>query len=188
MPAENAIGALQASSFLGNKAMFQNPKGLTELDVGDVSSRFALLGLKRPTGICILPNNYLYAEKTDDLFLAVSAPDIKVRLRQAGVPPETIIPDGVKIPYRDDRDSTLVLPTLFVAACYLSQNPDVLNVALGVVANYVTDFFKGRSGANRVKCSVHVETTDKKTVKNIEYDGDPEQFAKIVEAIKRAIR
>jgi len=167
--------------------MFEEPKGLTETDVGDMSGRFKELGLIRPVSVCILPSNFLGAEKQDDLFFAASAPDLKVRLRHAGVFLEKITPEGLKIPYRDDRDNTLVLPTLFLAACYLSENPNLLNIAIGVVANYVTDFFKGKCGAKRVKCSVHVERTDKKTVKKIDYDGDSEQFGKFIETINKAI-
>lgn len=91
------------------------------------------------------------------------------------------------MPYRDDRDSTLIMPALLLVASYFSGNPNLLNIALGVLANYVTDYFKGKGGTNRVKCTVHVEQTDKKTVKRIEYDGDPEQFGKVIEAINKAI-
>jgi hypothetical protein len=83
---------------------------------------------------------------------------LRVLLRKAGVALDKIEPAGVKIPFQDDRDSTLLLPILFFGASYLSENPNLLNVALGVMANYVTDWFKGKMGNNRVTCNV-VNTT-----------------------------
>ncbi len=77
----------------------------------------------------------------------------------------------MKIPFRDDRDSALILPAIFLGASYLSGNPHLVNVALGVLANYVTHYFRGKTGHNRVRCTVIVEKTEKKTTKKIEYDG-----------------
>lgn len=164
------------------------PKGLSETDVGHVAARLGELGLNAPTGICILPSNFFFAENRNDLFVPPCAPDIKALLRQAGVTLDKIEPEGVKIPFRDDRDSTLILPVLFLGAAYLSSNPNLLNVALGVVANYVTDYFRGKAGRSRVRCCVVVETTDKKTTKKIDYDGSPEEFGKIIDAINKTVK
>jgi hypothetical protein len=123
-----------------------------------------------------------------DLFFAPSSPDLQVLLRQVGVSVDKIEPEGVKIPFRDDRDSTLILPAIFLGASYLSGNAHLVNVALGVLANYVTDYFRGKAGLNRVKCTVIVEKTEKKTTKKIEYDGAPEGFDKLIDAINKAVK
>lgn len=163
------------------------PTGVSEIEVGNVSIRLQELGLNAPTGICILPSNYINAASSNDLFVPQTAPDLRVLLRKAGVNLTKIEPDGVKVPYRDDRDRTLILPMLFFAASYFTQDPNQLNVALGVVANFVTDFFRGMIGTHRVNCSVVVEKTDKKTTKMIHYNGPPEEFGKLIDCIKKTL-
>ncbi len=167
--------------------MAKQREGLVETDMESIAPRFAELGLSEPRGLCILPINFFGADGQTDLYLHPQMPDFKVLLRQAGVPLDNIVPDGVKIPYRNDHDSTLVVPTLFLGAAYLSGNANLLNVALGVVANYVTDYFRGQGGVKRVECTVLIEKTEKKTVKRIEYSGSPDEFAKLIEAIKTTL-
>jgi hypothetical protein len=166
----------------------REPRGISEAASQSVPNRLSELGLNAVTGIAILPENLFSAENREDLFFAPAATDFKVLLRQAGVTLDKIEPDGVKISFRDDRESTLFVPTLFLAGAYLSGYPNLVNLAIGVIANYVTDFFRGRSGDKRVNCTVILETTGKKTTKRIDYDGPPEEFGKLIDAIKKTIK
>lgn len=72
---------------------------------------------------------------------------------------------------------------LFVSYAALSQNPHIVSVALTVIANYVTDLFKGSPHPARVKLSVVVETHTTKTTttvtKKIDFDGPPDKFSEI---------
>jgi hypothetical protein len=181
------------------------PEKLTEETVENLDARFAELGLNPTNGIAILPSNFLYATGQSDLYLVPAAPDMKVRLRQAGVALDKVTPEGVTIRYRDDRDSTLTLPLLFLGGAFLSQNANLINVALGVAANYVTDYFRGKAGRHRVVCSFLVETTEattqtktntkakpvttteKKTAKKLDFDGPAESFNKLIDTIKKAL-
>jgi len=58
-----------------------------------------------------------------------------------------------------------------VGALLLSQNPHLLSLALNVIANYATDFFKGLPGRNKVVLDVVVEDKTQKRSKKIHYDG-----------------
>jgi hypothetical protein len=76
---------------------------------------------------------------------------------------------------------------------------------LGVAANYVTDYFRGKAGRHRVVCSFLVETTEattqtktntkakpvttteKKTAKKLDFDGPAESFNKLIDTIKKAL-
>ena len=62
--------------------MFEEPKGLTESEVGELSKRLTELGLQPPSTLCILPTNVLSADTQDALFFAVTAPDLKVLFRR----------------------------------------------------------------------------------------------------------
>jgi hypothetical protein len=73
-----------------------------------------------------------------------------------------------------------------VSASLLSQNPHVISVALGVVSNYLTDWFKGIPGSKKVRLDVVVEQTEGQTYKRIHYEGDPEglnELARIVREV-----
>jgi hypothetical protein len=168
--------------------MSGKPIVVSETDVDDITTRFTELGLKPSSGICILPSNFLDATSQDELFCRADANDLKILFRQAKVTLDKIEPDGVKIPFRDDRDSSLYLPALLLGSAFLANNPHLLNIALAVVANYVTDYFRGKAGKNRVTCSVIVEKTDNKTTKQINYDGPPEEFGKLIDSINKAIK
>ena len=82
----------------------------------------------------------------------------------------------------------LLGPVLFVSYAILSENPHILSVALSVIANYVTDLFKGSPEPARAKLSVVIETqttkTTKTTTKKIDFDGPPDKIPEITAFIK----
>ena len=47
----------------------------------------------------------------------------------------------------------------------LTSDPNVISVALGVLSNYLTDFFQGMSGDKTVKLDVVIEKTADATCK-----------------------
>ena len=171
---------------MSNPSQLSNGVSVSEVD--QLAVRLQELGLKSPTSICIVPSNYASAITFGDLFVPPSAADLRPLFREAGVSLETISPDGEGFLYRDDRDSTLIMPVIFFGMSYWSGNLDAITVALDVITNYVTDFFRGKAGNKNVRCSVLVETDTKKTVRRIEYDGPPESFDKLVDAIKIAVK
>jgi hypothetical protein len=131
----------------------------------------------------------LFAENRNELFLPPSAADLKVLFRQAGVTLDKMEPAGLKIPFRDDRDSTLILPVVFFGAAYISENPHLLAISLSVIANYVTDYFRGKVGMNRVRCSVLVKTTrDGTTTKEVRFDGPATEFGQLIPAINKIVK
>lgn len=76
----------------------------------------------------------------------------------------------------------LVLPTLVISATYISQNPELVNLSLNLISNYIYDFFKGIRGEKIVKCKILVK--DGKSVKKISYKGAPEEFKEVANIIK----
>jgi hypothetical protein len=165
--------------------MNDEPTGFSETEVGNVAARLSELGLNPAVGICIVPSNLFVAGNRDELFVPPTAPDIKTLLRQAGVTLDKIEPEGTRILLRDDRDSTLILPILFFATAQLSNSVALVNVALGVVANYVTDYFRGKVGGGRVIFSVVHEKNSNKTATKISFDGPPEDFGKVIDVLKQ---
>jgi hypothetical protein len=157
-------------------------------DYLDVGQRASDLGIKAPEGACILPRGFARAKNARELVHESSALDLKTLFREADLPITAYQPDGVKIPYLQENDITWVGPALFFSAAAISQNPHIVSVALSVIANYVTDLFKGLPQPARVKLSVVVETHNTKTTttvtKKIDFDGPPDKLSEINGLIK----
>lgn len=154
----------------------------------DVEERASALGITKPEGFCILPRHFEDGKTQSDFRHESSALDVKALLRQAKIPIALYKPDGADIPVLQENDNTWVGPIIFVTAAALSSNPDILAVALGVIANYVTELFRGSPEPSRARITVVVETsktkTTKKTTKRINFDGPPEEIKEIKKIIK----
>lgn len=146
-------------------------------DFIDVRSRIAALGLSLPSGMVVLPYNLDDATQPSELIYAGSASAVLKVLRTSGKVAAAITEEPLTM--RRDHDFTIVLPTLFFAAAYLSDNPHAISVALGVIGNYATQMMQGIPSGGRVKLSVAVETTKTKTVRKIDYDGPPSGLAEV---------
>lgn len=157
-------------------------------DYIDVEQRASDLGLKAPEGACILPRHFDCAKDASELCHESTALDLKTIFRAADLPITVYQPDGVKIPYLQENNITWVGPALLFSYAAVSQNPHIISLTLSVIANYVTDLFKGSPQPARVKLSVLVETTTTKTTtkttKKIEFDGPPDKLSEINGIIK----
>jgi hypothetical protein len=157
-------------------------------DYVDVEERSSNLGIKAPEGAFMLPRHFAHAKDVGELCHESSALDLKTLFRQAGLPITVYQPDGARIPYLQENDVTWVGPVLFFSAAALVQNPHLVSVALSVIANYVTDLFKGLPPSARVRLTVVVETTTtkttKKTTKKIDFDGPPDKISEINDLVK----
>ena len=150
------------------------PQVVSELeDFVDLEARAVSLGLNSPSGLCFLPGNIEDATSASDLLYEGDIASLRVLLRQAGVVETRLERDGVRVPVLKTKSIELVMPTLFIGAALLSENPNVVNIALGIVANYATDFFKGLGGAKRVRFSIVIQDKAAGRYKRFKYSGDP---------------
>lgn len=140
----------------------------------NVTERAAVLGCNIPTRIALLPRNFEDAGSREDLLHESSAPTVRILLRQAGISETPLELEGEKFPERSEKDfERWIAPIIFVSGAFLTQNPHAIALALGVISNYLTDFFKGIPSGKRVTLDVVVETSLKK-YKKVHYEGPPE--------------
>lgn len=137
----------------------------------NLSERFLLLGLQQPEGIAILPRNITTAQSREELLHEDSAPTIRALWRQVGITEAPLEGRDAPFPTLAEKDASLVLPMIFISGAVLSENPAAVSLALSVLANYITEFFKSFSGQRRVKFRIIVETNPTSSCKSIEYDG-----------------
>jgi len=149
----------------------------------DVRERAVELGCNPPTGLALLPRNYDIAGSKDDLVYEGSTLEIRTLWRQARISETQIEKEGDRFPHIHERYAEWIGPVIFISASVLSQDPHAVSVALGVLSNYLTDFFKGVPISSRkVKLSLVVE--DVGGYKRIDYEGNVEGLARLPEVIR----
>lgn len=156
-------------------------------DFDSVSERISALGYSCPDdGIAILPINFENASSVEELRQAAESSTVKTLFRNANVPYVDLFKGEKRLPYVHNNAFELVVPTLFVSANLLSQNPAAVSIALSVIANYATDFFKGMSKEASVKLEVVIEITKTKKCKRISYEGPPEGLRALADVIRES--
>lgn len=167
----------------------------------NLDEKAKLLGVNVPKGVSILPRHFLDSDDASKLVFEDSAQDVKVVLKRAGITLDNIVPKERVIPIQAQHDAQWIGPTLFVGALALSQNPNLISIALGVIANFVTDLFRGKLGTHNMTLDIAVEQKEKTEKKgDIEvsettncvlchYSGPPESFvATVTQTIRDALK
>ena len=153
-------------------------------DYPNVSERLAALGAKYPSGLALLPANFESANSIAEFRQVSEAATVKTLFRNAGLLQSDLVEKAQRPPYIQNNAFDLILPTVFVSAALWSENQNYISVALSLIANYATDFFKGLSGTKNVKLDVVVERSKSKTCKRISYSGPAEGLKDLAEVIR----
>jgi hypothetical protein len=141
-------------------------------DYLDVDERARALGLAVPTSLCFLPRNFDDAAAPSELIHESSVSTLRILFRRSEITESCLEPQGTRLPLIQENGFELILPSLFVATALLADNPQIVNIALGVIANYATDFFKGIPGTKTVRFSIVTKDAAGRS-KRIKYCGDP---------------
>jgi hypothetical protein len=156
-----------------------------QFDFVDVKKRAKDLGCNTPTGIALLPRNFESAASKDELLHESSAPTVRVLFRTNGIYETPLEREGEKFPQISEKAlDAWVGPIIFVSLSLYSQNPHIISLALGVISNYLTDWFKGIPGPKNAKLDIVIET--KKMYKRIQYEGPVSGLEKVSEVIHKA--
>ncbi|MCT8090481.1 MULTISPECIES: hypothetical protein [unclassified Acinetobacter] len=77
-------------------------------------------------------------------------------------------------------------PTLLFTTAALTQNPELVSIALNVLSDYISDYFKGRKEPN-IKLNVMIQKS-KAEYTNLKYEGPKDglkEIEKLIEKLKR---
>lgn len=126
-------------------------------------------------GVVILPHNYLSEDKeeyysTTLSFYKYSKEKVEIAYLTK---PELLV---------EQRSGEWFGPVLLFTSYSLSQNPELVSITCGVIANYVTDFFKGQKKPHIRLKVIHKETKTSKLIE-ISYEGDLEGLDKLEKSI-----
>jgi len=158
--------------------------GITITDYCRVDQRVAELGCLYPDGIALLPENFDTPRDRGELLQRTSGTTLRKAFRAEKLPVVEVLPASERIPYITYKHFEWVIPTLFISASVISENPVAVSIALSVVANFITDFLKGIPTAKNIKLNIVVEKRLDRTCKKINYDGDVAGLSSLAEIIK----
>ena len=151
----------------------------------DVQDRAEQLGLNKPDGLALLPRNFDTVTELKELLHESAVQTVRILFRENDIPENRVEPKGHKIPCIQENEFSLVFPTIFVGTLLMSQNPQLLSLAISVIANYATDFFKGLPGRNKVVLDLVVEDKTQKRSMKIHYDGAVDGLKEITEIAEK---
>jgi hypothetical protein len=121
------------------------------------------------SSILFVPENWP-AERKDHVYSSTVDSVVKL-LKQNEVPVETLDPIDATTALQDNRGLDWIVPTFVVSGSLVTQNPMLISVALGVIANYVTDLLKGLKSDPVVKLNIIQTAADVKKAQRICYEG-----------------
>jgi hypothetical protein len=116
-----------------------------------------------------------------------TAPTIRALWNENGIEETRIEREAEGIPYIEENSFEWVGPVIFIGAAVFSSHPHVISLSLSILANYLTDYFKGRPDPRRVKLSIVVPDSRSARHTKIDYDGNIEGL-KTIERIVKDIR
>lgn len=147
------------------------------MSADNLNDRLLKLGLTFPGGIAVLPLNFDVAETRDELNYSPLTVEIERELRKAGVQLEIADPDDDRV-YLETRSVDWVLPVMAFGAV-LVNNPEAVQVVLGVISNYLFDKMKRLGSNHTVRMEILRERLDGKD--HLKYEG-PVEGLKSLEA------
>lgn len=137
---------------------------------------------------CIDNNDFIFLPEnieadTIEYIYTESTSDIRKIFRANSLSAFYLCSDKPKLRARKSAD--WFGPTLFVNFAILSQNPELINIALNLVSSYLYDLFKGTASKKEVKFEIVVQTKKSKGFKKIKYEGDVDGIKDLAEIIKQ---
>ena len=153
-------------------------------DFIDVKKKAQEIGCNIPSHIALLPRNFDTALSKEELIHESTTPTVRVLWRQNGITETPLEQPGEKFPFVAEKAFEWVGPTIFISAMLLSQNPHLVTIALNVISNYLTEWFRGIPRDRRkAKLRIIIETKSG-CYKKIEYEGPPDELKVLPQVIR----
>jgi hypothetical protein len=152
----------------------------------DVRKKIKELDCIDPSGFALLPSNFEGSNNISEFLQQSDSATVRTLFRTSQIPLDEIVSKEQRGAYVQNNAFDWISPTIFISASLITQSPNLISVALSVLANYVTDFFQGTKNDATVKLEIVVETTKTNKYKRVSYSGPVEGMKSLPEAIKAA--
>ena len=153
-------------------------------DYATLSDELQRLKLNTPEQLSFFPENLSDAKSSADLIYTDSIHDFQkiFRLNSLSIPQLADTPAQ----FRTRKSADFFAPGLFVTGLMISNNPNLVSVALNIISTYITDIFKGTAGEKKVKFEVITDDADG-NFKKVVYEG-PVSGIKDLEKVIKSLR
>jgi hypothetical protein len=156
-------------------------------DYIDVGRKIADLGCRRPERMALLPINFESASSMEELLQASEAATIRKLLLTGGIPLDDIFDRNQRPPYVKNKSHEWVAPIIFVSTTLYSQNPALVSLALNILGNYATDFFRGLRRVSDISLNIVVGQKNG-SYRKITYQGPIEGLKDLAKVIREATK
>ena len=153
-----------------------------QLEEVNISNKLKELDIELPSTIAFYPENLKLATKKDELIFTETAAELCKYFKEQNINTEFFGADTEL--YRSRKSAEIYLPAIFISLSLVSENPSIVSVALNVLSNYITEFFKGTFGKKTVNIEFFIETRKKNVVKKVAYKGDVQGLSELEKVIK----
>lgn len=155
-------------------------------DYIDVEAKAREVGLNLPSGLALVPENFLDATSRGDLLQHDHTPTIRSLWRQNGIVETEFEREDDHLGQKAERGfEEWVAPTIFIAASLWSQNSVAVTMAINVISNYLTSILQGMPFKSvRLKVVMEVAETAKdgttqRCYREVNYSGDASGLDKL---------
>ena len=125
----------------------------------DVSEKLADLGIRKSTDLLILPRNFQELDSHSDLDFLDKTDWILKQLESNGVPVSKLSLPNNKARVLHLASMDWFLPTLYISALTLSQHPDIIQLAITCIRDYINAIAGSRAVNARIEIVKENETT-----------------------------
>lgn len=154
-------------------------------DFVDVNRKAEDLGCNLPTSIAVLPRNFEDAKSKDELVHEDTTSTIRSLWRQNGINETPLEKEAEHIPEIIEESFQWIGPIILFTSAVITQNPSLVDISLSVIANYLTDFFKGiAKGEEKASLDIVVQKKNG-SCKKIHYEGTPKGLKDLPEIVRR---
>jgi hypothetical protein len=159
--------------------------GVTITTYIDVRQRAVELNLSPVSDFAILPRGFGTSPPGGILADEADAATLGKLLNEARLGVQQLRKSDRALPSVVQKSADWIAPTLFVGSMFLSQNPLAIQLALGVIDSYISDFLKGRLSHGTVKLTIVVEKTRSREFFQVDYDGPPSGVKDLADVVRR---
>lgn len=155
-------------------------------DYINVKKRIESLGYNQPAAMAILPRNFEKASSRSELVYEGTSETIRKLWKQKGILDTRLEKEGEKTFFVIEESFEWIGPLILFTSTMITQNPQMVDLSIGVISNYLADWFKGiTESEKKAKIDVIVEKKDG-SYKKIHYEG-PIEGLKELPGIARSI-
>lgn len=151
----------------------------------DLRKRLAELDCVHPTDVAVLPENIEHASDRTELYQTTSALTLTKLLKEQGLSVSDIYGSNPAPQFRVERSFSELIPTIFVAATYIVQNPAATLMLLNAIEAFCrTQLTVGREN-KQVKLSIVKEEKEGASYLKLNYEG-PESGLRDIPSILKS--